>query len=338
MRLVQWLEKAAFTTADIDPAQTGTAGGILSNEQARQFLQIAIDEQVIARESRIETSNSPKFEVPRLSLNDRVLRVGVEATRVVEGDRVKPATGLMTLSTVLFKGEMQVSDELFEDNIERGGLADRLARMLAQAVGRDIEELAIKGDTSRTPGVGDANTAEMVYLDSLNGIIAQAQDSFAAAQKVDATTITAYDDLFATMIEALPSKFRRNYDQLRLYVPVAVADGYQKSLAQRGTGLGDQALVANLQARLAFRGVPIVSVPLMSGTSTVNGSPIDYSQFCLLCNPSNIVFGYHRRVRVERYRDPREGVTSFLPTLRFDVKYANPEGEAVLASNVDITV
>jgi hypothetical protein len=39
----------------------------------------------------------------------------------------------------------------------------------------------------------------------------------------------------------------------------------------------------------------------------------------------NLYLGFHRRVRMERWRDPREGATSFLPSVRFDVKIGDPD-------------
>lgn len=313
--LQTWLEKAVWTSGDI------ASGGLLSPEQAKAFLRVAIEASVMMREARIETSANPKFEVPRIAFGDRVLRVGAEGVRLDDGDRVKPATGLVTLSTVLFKGEVPVSDELFEDNIERDQVADTIMAMLAEAVGRDIEEIAIKSDTARLP------TEEKVF-DQLDGIIKSIQVGTPSAQKIDMTTYTTYTDAFSRLVEVLPSRYRRNYAELRLYVPTLHQDGYQKSLAGRGTGLGDQAVVADMVTRLAFRGIPVTGVPMLSGTDTINGAGVDYSKFLILTHPQNIIFGFHRRVRVERWRDPREGATSFLPSVRFDVKIANPEAVA----------
>lgn len=325
--LLQWLEKATWTTADVTPP---TGGGLLSPEQATAFLRIAIDASVIMSEARVETSNNPKFEVPRISFGSRILRPGTEGARLNDADRVKPTTGLVTLSTVLFKGEIPVSDELFEDTIERDRLADTIMTMLAEAVGRDIEEIAIKSDTART-------AAETQVFDQLDGIIKSIQSNTPTAQKINFATYTTYTDVFSKMVESLPSRYRRNYSELRFYVPVIHKDGYQKSLAARGTGLGDQAVVENLATRLAFRGIPVVDVPMMSGTDTINGANVDYSKFLILTHPKNIIFGFHRKVRIERWRDPREGVTSFLPSVRFDVKIADPEA-VVLGYNVPATL
>ena len=321
----EWLEKATFTTTDLQ----APGGGYLSPQQAKEFLRVAVNYTTITKEARYEDSDNPKFEVPRIAFGNRILRPGAEGARLADADRVKPTTGVVTLSTVLVKGEVPISDEVFEDNVEKEKLADTIMEMLAQAVGRDLEELFIKGDTART-------ATEDAYLDLLDGIIKQAQANAPTAQRINAGTITTHDDLFATMVEALPAKERRDYSTLRLYIPVRIRDGYHKSLAARGTGLGDQALVTNLATQLAFRGIPVREVPMMSGTDTINSASVDYSKFAVLTNPQNIIVGFHRRVKVEKFRDPREGVTSFIVTCRADVKVANPEA-VVLAYNIALT-
>jgi hypothetical protein len=324
--LVRWLEKATFSTTDVT-APAG--GGLLSPQQAREFLRILIDESVLLKEANNQTSLSPKFEVPRISFGSRILRSGVEGARLADADRVKPLTGLVTLSTNLFKGEVPVSDELFEDNIERDALADTIMVMIAEAVGRDVEEYAIKNDTDRTAADGADNSVLGVF----DGLIKQLQTGLPAAHKVDASGITSYDQLWRKMIAALPARYRRDPTSLRFYVPVKHNDGYQSELAGRGTPLGDTNVTENLRLKLAFRGVPVVPIPLMTGVSTIGGAEIDYDNFAILTHPLNLYVGWHRRIRVERWRDPRDAATSFLPTLRFDVKYADPSF-GILASDI----
>jgi hypothetical protein len=240
----EWLEKATFTTADL------ASGGRLSPQQVREFLRVAMESGVITKEMRYEDSDAPLFEVPRISLNTRVLRRGTEGQRLADADRVKPQTGLVTLQTVLLKGEVPLTDEVLEDNVEKERLADTIMAMLAEAVGRDVEELFIKGDTART-------ASEDQYLDSLDGIIKQLQVGLPTAQKIDASSITRYDDLFHAMLSALPPRYRTNVAQLRFYVPVRHHDGYVRELRARGTRLGDDAIIQNMTADLGFAGIPV---------------------------------------------------------------------------------
>lgn len=311
--LLQWIEKATFTTADLSGAGNG---GELSPQQARQFLRDAITPTAILSRADVVDSDSKKFEIPKLSFANRIMRAGTEGSRLADADRVKPDTDLVTLSTELFKGEVPVSDEVFEDNVEREGFADSLMQMIAEAVGRDIEEIAIKSDTNDTDST----------FNRLNGLVQQLVDS-TTANKVDAASETSYKGVFKTMLNALPDRYRSMWDQLVFYVPVDVADGYADELGQRGTDVGDSALTT--RENLRYRGIPIVEVPLFSGTQNA----YDYSKVAILCHPRNLKVGFHRRVRVEKFRDPREGLTSFLPTVRFDVKWAQ-DSAVVLAQNV----
>jgi hypothetical protein len=65
----------------------------------------------------------------------------------------------------------------------------------------------------------------------------------------------------------------------------------------------------------------------------VNTATVDYGKFAILIHPSNIYVGFHRRVRIERWRDPREMCTYFIPSVRFAVAIADPNA-AVLAYNI----
>lgn len=321
-KTLQWLEKATFSTTDLSG---GSNGGLLSPDQAREFLRVALMESVLLRDLNIVTSNATKFEIPRINFSARILKKGTEATRLVDGKRVKPATGLVTLSTNLYKGEVPVSDEMFEDNIEKEGLADTIATQIAEAVGRDIEEFIIKGDTARDPAGADVAQADSEDFDLFDGMIKQMQTNLVTAQKLDLSTAPSYDDIFGLLLAALPSRYRRNYSALRFYVPTKHKDGYSQELGGRGTPLGDRVIIDGMQAGLAYRGIPVSEVPLMSGTDTINGSAIDYTKFIMLLHPMNFFLGFHRKVRMEKWRDPREGVTSFLPSVRFDGKFGDPD-------------
>ena len=66
----------------------------------------------------------------------------------------------------------------------------------------------------------------------------------------------------------------------------------------------------------------------ISGSSTAN---------ILLANRNNLYAGFHRAMKFETWRDPREGATSFVITARVDAKVAVPDA-AVIATNVDVSV
>jgi hypothetical protein len=322
-RLRDYIKKATFTTSDLEGAGNG---GMLSANQARQFLRDAIEATEILSRSDAFDSGSPKFEIPKISLGSRIMRKGTQATRVADEKRVKADTDLVTLSTELFKGEVPIGDEVFEDNVEREGLAQSLMQMIAEAVGRDLEEIAIKSNEL-------SDDEDLATLED-GGIIQQLVDADENVVDVDAdATIDTYRELFSAMIAALPTRYRRNWGRLVFYVNPAVADGYADELGDRATTLGDSNVTDKPVQR--YRSIPVIEVPLMSGTDELDegATTLDYAKYAILTDPKNIKTGFHRRVRVEKFRDPREGVTSFLPSVRFDVKWAQATA-AVLAKDI----
>ena len=167
-----WIEKANPVDLKTDDFTGGTDGGYLSNAQAKEFLRVAIASSVLLNMCRNEFSDAPKFEIPRIAFGSRVLKVGTESTRLDESVRVKPTTGLCTLSTYLFRGEIRISDETFEDQIEREGLADTIATQAAEAVGRDIEEYGLLNNLTRATPADDGGGYNAA-LDVFDGLVKQ---------------------------------------------------------------------------------------------------------------------------------------------------------------------
>lgn len=310
----QWIEKATFDTTDIQGAGDG---GFLSPAQAQVFLRDAIEATEILQRGDVFDSGAPLFEVPKISFATRIMRAGTQGSRLADADRVEPDTGLVTLTTQLFKGEVPVTDEVFEDNVERNGLADTLMGMISEAVGRDLEQIAIQSkdaDADATFGLQDGIVQQLIVS--------------ATANELDLNASTTMRQVFAQLIDGLPSRYRRNWSQYKLYVSPNKADAYAEELADRGTALGDSNITD--KQNLRYRSIEVVEVPLLTGTQDA----VNYDNFVILSVPSNLKVGFHRRVRVEKYRDPREGLTSFLPSVRFDYKWAQ-DSAVVIGTNVD---
>ena len=307
------LQKATLTTGDFG----GTDEAPLSIEQQRQFLRIAIERQMVLPDVRTVMSQSNKWEESKIDFSARVMRPGTEAQRLAESDRVKPSTGIVTISTTLHRGEVPISDETLEDQVERAGFGNTVMTMLAEAAGRDIEELMLNGDTSSADS----------WLAQYDGWIKQAQAT--GGNIVDATSLEQdYQSIFKQLINVLPNKFKRNKGDMRFYVPMVLEENYRDILSARGTPLGDITLEGGKSLR--YQEIPIKGVSLQGITT---GSP-DTSSI-LLTDRRNLYAGYNRRIKMETWRDPREGVTSFVVTARTDAKIAVVEATAV-ATNVNV--
>lgn len=312
-RLLRYIERATFATDDLSGAGKG---GLLTTEQARTFLRDAIESTAVLSQADVFDSESPTFEIPKIDFAARIMRAGTEGQRLGDSDRAEPGTDKVELSTKLLKGEVPVTDETFEDNVERTGLANTLMQMIAEAVGRDLEEIALKWK----------DTDPDVTFGMKDGVIHQLVNS-ATANEVTMAGKTSHKAIFKTMVDSLPTRYRRAWDRLRLFVPVDISDGYADEISARGTALGDQKVQDRSPER--YRGIEITEVTLLSGTQ----DSVDYSKFAILCDPKNLAVAFHRRVRIEKFRDPREGVTSFLPSVRMDVAWKQ-DSAVVLATNL----
>lgn len=313
-KMLEDVTKATFTAG----GDLGGAGQApLALEQVDEFLRIAITPTEMLSDVRRVQSTSPVWEESQLDFNARVLRPGTEAVRLLDADRVSPGTGLTQITTNLFRAEVPISDEALEDTTERAGFGDSVMTMMAEAVGRDVEEFMINGDT----GSGDA------FLAVDNGWLVLAQG--AGSNIVDVTAdLQDYRTIFARMLQTLPQRFKRAKPDMRFYVPTILHEKYIDQIAERGTALGDS-LIEGTRA-LRYQGVsilPVANFPVVAGTPDTSN--------ILLSNKNNLYFGVQRDIRMETWRDPREGATSFVATTRIDAEIAVVES-TVIATNVNI--
>ena len=311
---VDLLRKANLTT-DADFGGVGQAP--LSVEQVEQFIELMAEPQVMLPDVRTVMHSSSKWQESILDFDGRIARPGVECNRLDANDRVKPTTGIVEISTVLVRGEVPVSDEVFEDNVAREGFVGSLERTIASHFGADIEELFIAGDT----------TSADSYLALQDGWLQLAQNT--GGNVVNATTIGQdYQEVFKQLLVAVPDRFKRDAANWRYYVPQRLVEKYRDILADRGTALGDISLTGNNELR--YQGILILGVPLFPITA---GTPD--TSFALLANRNNLYAGWRRMMSFETDRLAREGCTSFVVTARVNSQIAVPEATAI-ATNVNV--
>lgn len=316
------LAKATMTLSDFG----GSGEAPLTIEQVATFLRLAITPQDMLPTVRTVQSNSNKWQESKVLMDSRIMRPGTEFTRLTGTDLVKPTTGIVEISTSLIRGEVPISDEVMEDQVERAGFGDTIMAMIAEGSGRDIEELMIQGDTDDSQiGHGEAAGA---YLRLIDGWLKRALAD-TGNNVTDATSDGQdYQTIFNKLITSLPDRYKRDIANMRLYVPRRLEEKYRDSLAARGTPLGDQMLEGTKP--LQYQGYQIKGVanfPIAAGTPDTS--------FILLTNRLNLYAGFRRMIKIEPFRDPREGGTSFVVTARVDAQIAQVAATAV-AKTVDV--
>jgi hypothetical protein len=295
----------------------GVAQAPLSIEQVKEFIVLMSTQQVMLGQVRTVTSGSAKWQESVIGVNDRVMHAGIEATRLAASDRGKPATQIVELSTVLLRGEYPVSDEVMEDNVAGTQVVQYVQSIMGDRAGFDIEDLMVNGDTT----TGDP------YYGLLDGWLKQAADNGHAFS--GASFGQDYQAVFNELLKTLPYRYLRNLADYRFFVPKRIEQKYRDILASRIGTYGDAMLTGT--NGLTYQGIEIVGVPSFAIAS---GSP-DTSSI-LFANKNSLYAGYHRQIKMETWRDPREGATSFVLTARVDAKVAVPDA-AVIATSVDVS-
>jgi hypothetical protein len=302
----------------------GAGEAPLTIEQAEAFLRIAITPQAMLPVVRTVMSNANKWQESKIDFSARILRPGTEATRLADTSpataRVKPTTGVVEISTVLVRGEVPVSDEVYEDQVERAGFSNTLTAMIAEGSGRDIEDLFVNGDTGNIDADGF-----LALQDGWFKIVADSGDG----HHLDAAPLGQdYQSIFKTLLTSVPDKFKRNLADFRYFAPRRLVELYTDILAARGTPLGDFMLEG--QRTLRYQGIEITPVPILAITEdTPDTSSV------LLTNRLNCYAGYRRQIKLETWRDPREGAMSFIVTARVNSQVAVTEATAD-AHDVDV--
>lgn len=280
--------------ADMDLAQITADGGLLATQQADEFIQLAIKQAVLLKDANVTPMKGPVEERDKMRFSGRVLKPGAEATALPVMERSRPALSRITLTAQLFKAEVRYSDEVVEDQVERGTFKDTIMTSLAGAVARDMEAVAIQGDVASADPL----------LAVLDGFIVQA-----TANTVNAGGARLAKATLRDMLKALDDEFTAT-DKLKFYTNRQARVDYRDSLADRATPLGDLALVTGGEAK--FQDIPVIAVPefpVAAGNTHV-----------LLTDPQNLMVGIWRNIRFELARDVPAGVFIIVGTLRFDVR------------------
>ncbi|NPV46505.1 MAG: phage major capsid protein [Armatimonadetes bacterium] len=309
MTVDEMLQKAVDTTDLAD-------GGLLGTEQAKRFTDLVVDQSVMLKEVRVVRMRSAVTELDTIATTGRVSQLKNEG--VAPATLSEPAFGKVILRATDVITPFEITFEALEDSIEGDGLESTVVRVMAKQTATDLEELAVHGDT---------NSADP-FLSGLDGWRVLADDGHV----VDLEGATLDKSGLGAMFRALPDKYKRNYKDLRFYFAPAAAQDWHDTFADRGTSLGDKALLGGEVP--PYMGVPVVSVPViptnLSGILGHVGTNLSYG---FLTPRENLVFGIHREIRIDKDKDILRGVNVYAITTRVAVAIENPDA-MVVAVNV----
>lgn len=301
--------------ADMQLSDLLTDGGALVAEQAQKFVRLLIEESVILPLATVKPMRSKKQLIEKVRFASRILRAGTEATPLSAGDRVKPDTSKVELDSKLFRGQVNLSNEVLEDNIEQGSFRQTVMELMGEAISRDIDEIGVQGDTAS----GDS------FLAQFDGMLAAATSNVVGG----GGNPIGSDDLKAA-IKAMPAEFIRNKRKLRFFTSVDAETDYRDTLSARDTVAGDRFLQEDTP--IMYSGIPLIDVPLFpedlgGGNNETN---------IILTDPKNLMFGIWRKITMETDKDIESGVLKIVASLRMDFKYVE-ETAAVKVTAVTVS-
>jgi hypothetical protein len=309
---------------------SGEAGsGILRPEQARRFIDYVWDATILAQDGRRVTMRANTMELEKVNVGERVIRAAAQAV----GDYTNAGATFskVELTTKKIRLDWEVSAEALEDNIEGAALEDHIVRLMTNAFGNDIEDLAING----TGTGGDA------FLSIMEGFVNRVTTDGDAHEAV----VTVADNTWSTdamqkIILAMPRKYRALKSNLKFYAGTdafqgiiknngTLADAVAEAFANRPAGTA-----ANRQAYLDGAG------QTFGGARTTRVLGIDVQEvpyypagYVDLTFPQNRVWGFQRDITVNREYKPKKDTVEYTVFVRFGIQWE--EQDAIAFADAD---
>lgn len=240
------IAKATVTT-------TVGAGGLLNPTQSRAFLEIAQDSSTFGQQIRTEFVETTSGEINKLDTGRRLLRAAVE--NADDGYRVEPTFPTMPYDTVKMRLPFEVTNDEYEQNIEKRALEEKLVRRFGNQLGLDMDDLDVNGDTAAAAGPDQA------FLQLHDGLL-KLSATAAGVHRIDATTINAgaLDKAhFFAAARAMPNNYRT--DRNRWFMSPNRHIDWIETLTDRPTAAGDSAMGGQSGPGNSPLSYPVVEVP-----------------------------------------------------------------------------
>jgi hypothetical protein len=311
---------------------TGVLSGILSPEQANRFIDYVWDATVLANDGRRVTMRANTMEIEKVNVGERVIRAAAQA--LGEYENAGATFTKVELTTKKIRLDWEVATESLEDNIEGGALEDHLVRLMTNAFGNDIEDLAINGDGSEDP-----------FLGIWEGFVHQVKTTGDAHQAVVSVSGNEWTpQVMQEVIYAMPRKYRAIKSNLRFY---AGTDAFAGIVANNGTladaiaeavGRGNGNTARNTQGyldgigqtfggpnRTRVLGVDVLEVPYY---------PADYVD---LTFPANRVWGFQRDITVNREYQAKKDTIEYTVFVRLGITWEELDAVAYADSSAPVS-
>lgn len=310
------LEKAAITTDDIASA------GKLNDAQSASFLDFVIDVTGLTGKARIIRFRNDKLDLDKVGVGRRNAVAKKEAKD--PGVRRKASFSKITLQPEEIMVPWELSDEFVLENLEGEQVEDTIMRLMSTALGNDLEELYIQGDTLgalvlESELIDGGSVTDVIvdtYLKLQDGWLKRAGESHI----VDNDGQNIGHQIFSDMIVEMPSKFKRNKRNLKFFASDTTEQLFRNNLAARATGLGDAA--ATSEINLAPFGIELVPLALLPQTPLITEHKTLAGTATVALKNKNIVVGSEFVTLQSIDDNPLSPVTPFVEGVDYNMDYS----------------
>ena len=322
-------------SATASPTYPGT--GILRPEQARRFIDYVWDATTLAQDGRRVTMRANTMELEKINVGDRVIRAASQGVSTYTNTGA--TFSKVELTTKKIRLDWEVSSESLEDNIEGAALEDHLVRLMTNAFGNDIEDLAINGDGSTGSFLSIMNG--FINMEKTNPNVGSGSNLGSAHEVINTTLVgsnAAFTDWtterLQSLILAMPRRYRAITNGLKFYAGTDTFANIVKNNATvystigstegtRGEFIGgaNQTFGGARQTRVL--GVPVLEVPYYP------------TGFVDLTFPQNRIWGFQRDITVNRFYVPKKDTIEYTVFVRFGIAWEELDAVAFADTTTD---
>ena len=270
------------------------------------------------------------MEIEKVNVGERVIRAASQGSPNYTNTGARFTK--VELTTKKIRLDWEVATEALEDNIEGGALEDRLVRLMTNAFGNDIEDLAINGDGA----TGDFLSIMSGFVKQTRGTVGNAAHEYAATVADNNYTTTVMQGLLL----AMPRKYRALKSNLKFYagtdafagivrnngtladaISAAFSDRTGSTQANRQDYMDGAAQTFGNARTTRVLGVDVLEVPYY---------PAGYVD---LTFPSNRVWGFQRDITVNREYKPKKDTIEYTVFVRFGLAWEELDAVAYVDSD-----
>jgi len=290
--------------------------GQISPQQVREFIDMTIEATGVLQEIRVETDIVKSLELFPWALGDPAMVLASEGTAPADADVVTPTISKKTLTPVEVLLAFDLTFSYLRKNIRGTSLNEDLNKIFAKRYGKDLVMTLFRGDTSLA-----ADTRKNKALRCRDGFVAKAL----ADADVHDVVINSEDyvgEVFPDMMDALPSDYRDQRDELAFFVSANVNDGYARQIGARQTAGGDLVLFGGAGNRKYHKYLDIDVIPVF-------GMNHDGNEYIMLTLKENLVAGFGQDMEIGRDVYNRQRKVEVTITAEFDNTILVPDAVAL---------